>query len=278
MLELYEQYHLLFKSIIILAFAISLHWVLRRSIRMILSRLNDKGYQTTKINFIKNSLGFIIYGVAIVLIIQSIPELKSVGSSLLAGAGIFAAVIGFASREAFANIISGVFLVIYKPFQIDDIIEIENGQKGTVTDITFRHTIIKDFENRKIIIPNSKIGEATILNSSLDGDNIRKQINFTISYESSVDLAREIITQEIEKHPNCIDHRTQEELNGDENSPKVLVLMTAWETSAINMRAWVWANSNAEAFRLECDVLETIKKRFQEEGVSIPYPQMKIHQ
>lgn len=272
---IYQQYHILFKSLIIIFFAVALHAVLRRSIRLILSRLDDKGHQTTKINFIKHSLDFIIYGIAFVLIIISIPELKTLGKSLLAGAGIFAAIIGFASREAFANIINGVFLVIYKPFQIDDVIEIENGQKGIVTDITFRHTIIKDYENRKIIIPNSRIGNSTILNSSLDGDIIRKKINFTISYESNSDLAKQIIKETIEAHPLCLDERTAEQKK--ENTPIVLILMTDWLDSAVNLRAYVWTATNADSFMLKCDVLETIKKRFAEENISIPYPQLRVH-
>ncbi len=276
MFKYYEKFPILIQSLIILALAFFLHWFLRRSIRLVLSRLNDKGYQTTKINFIKNSLGFIIYGIALVLIILNIHLLRDLGKSLLAGAGIFAAIIGFASREAFADIINGVFLVIYKPFQIDDIIQLDDGLKGTVSDITFRHTVIEDFENRKIIIPNSKIGDSTIINSSLDDDLIRKQINFSISYESNEDLAKAIIREEIEKHPLCMDRRTLAEKKN--NVHIVPVLMTEWQASAVNLRAYVWTASYKDSFLLQCDVLDVIKKRFASEGISIPYPQLQIHQ
>ena len=258
--------------------AIFLHWFLRNSINRIIKRLDDKGYQTTKINFIKNSLGFIIYSIALMLVLLSVPSFEKRATSLLAGAGILAAVIGFASQAAFSNIISGVFIVIFKPFQIDDIVEIDGGLKGTVSDITFRHTVIRDFENRRIVIPNSKIADATLINSSLDEEKIRKRINFSISYESDVDLARKIITEECEAHPLCIDNREHGKKQGEIAPPKVLVLMTAWEDSSIKMCAWVWTASFADSFRLECEVLESVKKRFQEEGISIPYPQLQIHQ
>lgn len=273
-----EKYHVFLYALVVFSGAIFLHWFLRATINKIISRLDDKGHQTTKINFIKNSLGFILYTIASVLVFLAIPKLRALGGSLLAGAGILAAIIGFASQAAFANIISGVFIVIFKPFQIDDVIEIDGGLKGVVTDITFRHTVIKDFENRRIVIPNTKIADSTLINSSLDEEKIRKRINFSISYESDVDLARKIIIEAIEAHPLCIDNRNHEKAQGELNPPKVLVLMTAWENSSINLRAWVWTASNADSFRLECDVLEIIKKRFQTEGISIPYPQLRIHQ
>ena len=86
---------------------------------------------------------------------NSIPSLKNLGTALFAGAGVMAAVKGFASQAAFSNIISGVFVILFKPFRVGDIVQLTNGLKGKVTDITFRHTVIKDYENRRIIIPNS---------------------------------------------------------------------------------------------------------------------------
>lgn len=273
-----EKYHIMFYALAVFSGAFFLHWIFRNMINQIIRQLDDKGYQTTKINFIKNSLGFILYSIAIVLVFMAIPKLEKLAGSLLAGAGILAAIIGFASQAAFSNIISGVFIIIFKPFQIDDIIEIDAGLKGTVTDITFRHTVIKDFENRRIVIPNSKIADSTIINSSLDEEKIRKRINFSISYESDVDTARNIIQEVIEAHPLCIDNRKQEILEGETNPPKVLVLMTDWENSSINLRAWAWSENFQTSFRLQCEVLEEVKKRFKDAGISIPYPQLQIHQ
>lgn len=273
-----NQYHVFIYALVVFSGAIFLHWFLRNSISRIITRLDDRGYQTTKINFIKNSLGFILYSIAIVLVCMSIPKLEKLAGSLLAGAGILAAIIGFASQAAFSNIISGVFIIIFKPFQIDDLVEISGGLRGIVVDITFRHTVIRDFENRRIVIPNSKIADSTIINSTLDEEKIRKRINFSIDFKSDVNLARRIIIEEIEAHPLCIDNRSQEILDGEPNPPKVLVLMTEWKDSAINLRAWVWTATPADSFRLECDVLETIKERFGAEGIAIPYPQLQVHQ
>ena len=102
--------------------------------------------------------------------------MKSLGTALFAGAGILAVIVGFASQKAFANIISGIFILISKPFKMSDIIEFTDGKKGVVEEITLRHTIIKDYENRRIIIPNSIISEETIINSNIQDEKIRKHI------------------------------------------------------------------------------------------------------
>ena len=82
----------------------------------------------------------------------------------------------------------------------------------------------------------------------------------------------------IEEHPLCLDNRNHEIAEGEENPAKVQVLMTSWENSSVNMRAWVWTSNYADSFRLECEVLEEVKKRFQVSGITIPFPQLRIHQ
>lgn len=163
----------------------------------------------TNFSFLKNSIGFIMYTIAFIFIFYKIPYLKSIGAALFAGAGIVTVVVGFASQKAFANIISGIFILIFKPFKVTDIIELLEGHIGVVEEITLRHTIIKDYENRRIIIPNSSISEATIINSNIQDEKIRKHIIFSISYDSNIDKAMKIITEEAMAHPFTIDNRNQ---------------------------------------------------------------------
>ncbi len=251
-------------------------YVLRKSLRSI-KRYNDKkDIDNTKLIFIRNSLNFLIYTIAFVIISRTIPQLRDVGTSLLAGAGILAAIIGFASQAAFSNIISGVFIVLFKPFRVDDIIEFKDGLKGTVREITFRHTVIKDFENKRIIIPNTIISNDTIINSSIDDEMILKHIHFGIAYNADVDLAIKIIREEIEKHPLCMEKPMKMNESSAANENKVAVFMTSWESSAIQLRANVWTRNSAEAFELRSNVLYSIKKRFDKEGIEIPYPYQNV--
>ena len=124
---------------------------------------------------------------------MTIPKLKSLGVTIFAGAGILAAIIGFASQAAFSNIVSGIFIVIFKPFRVGDIVKISNLYSGIVEDITLRHTVISDFENKRLIIPNSVISAETIHNSNILDNKICNHIWYGISYDSDVDLATSII-------------------------------------------------------------------------------------
>ncbi len=121
-----------------------------RILRLFIGRL-VKGASTklkvdpTKYNFLKNAVEFIIYLVAIIVIFNSIPKLRSYGTALFAGAGVVAAIVGFASQSAFSNIVSGIFIVMFRPFRVGDRVRVGQLYTGDVEDITLRHTVIKDF-------------------------------------------------------------------------------------------------------------------------------------
>ncbi len=228
----------------------------------------------TNFSFIKNSVGFIIYTGSIIFIFLKIPYLKSIGTALFAGAGIIAIVVGFASQKAFSNIIGGIFILIFKPFKILDVIEFTNGQKGVVEEITLRHTIIKDYENRRIVMPNSIISEETIINSNIKDDNIRKHILFSISYDSNIDKAIEIIREEALKHPLIIDNRSKNEIDSD--APIVIIRVISLSDFSVDLKLYVWVKGNDDAFIVKCDLLKSIKQRFDNEGIEIPYPHRTI--
>jgi small-conductance mechanosensitive channel len=255
--------------------AILLSLILRKLLSVFITKYAKKlRTDPTNFSFIKNSVGFIIYTGAIIFIFFKIPYLKSVGTALFAGAGIVAVVVGLASQKAFANIISGIFILIFKPFKISDIIEFKDGQKGTVEEITLRHTIIKDYENRRIIMPNSIISEETIINSNIQDEKIRKHIIFSISYDSDIDKALEIIRDEVQKHPLLIDNRTKEEL--ENNDPVVIIRVISLSDFSIDLKAYVWSAGNDNAFILKCDLLKSVKQRFDKEGIEIPFPYRTI--
>lgn len=231
----------------------------------------------TNFSFLKNSISFLIYILALIFIFNHIPSLKSVGTTLFAGAGVFAAVIGFASQKAFSNIISGIFILIFKPFHVDDWIEISTKGKGRVEEITLRHTIICNNENRRIIIPNSIISEETIINSDLIDEKVRKHIEIPISLKSNINLAMDIIQEEAVKHPFCIDNRTNEQLKKEIPDPIVVVRLIRITDFSIILKAYVWTIGNDNAFLLECDLLKAVIERFEESSViDIPYPQQIV--
>lgn len=242
--------------------------ILNRAIHHRSEQLNE---DPTKFVFLKNSISFIVFTLAIIVIFLFTPALSDVGKGLFASAGILAATIGFASQKVFANILSGIFILIFKPFSVRDTIELKSDVlKGVVEEITLRHTVIRDYENRRIIIPNSVISESILVNSTISDKMIKKHVEFGISYDSDIDKARAIIQEEIANHPLYIDMRTEEEIQ--EGADKVLVRLVALADFSIQLRAYVWTNSNDDAFALQCQVFEAVKKRFDKEGIEIPFP------
>lgn len=260
----------------IIIFAYIFSFISRRiltvAIRRKSVRLNE---DPTKFVFLKNSISFIIYTVATIIIFLITPQLNDLGKGLFAGAGILAATIGFASQKAFSNILSGVFVLIFKPFSVKDTVELKSETlKGIVEEITLRHTVIRDYENRRIIIPNSLISETILINSSIVEEKIKKHIEFGISYDSDIDLARKIITEEVQKHPLFLDNRTKEEI--ESNTPPVLVRLIALSDFSVILKAYVWAKTNDDSWVLSCDVMESVKKRFDKESIEIPFPYRTI--
>jgi len=260
----------LVSSFIIMIVAVFVARLLTGFINQLIKREEQQSNpNTTQLNFLKNSIRIVIYIIAIIMIVNVIPPLKKIGTALFAGAGIIAAIIGFASQQAFSNVIGGIFIVLFKPFRIGDMVEIDDVM-GRVVDITLRHVVIRDLENRRIIIPNSRVSEEKIINSTIEDERVLKHINFGISYDSNIDKAMEIIRQEIEQHPYYLDNRTEEERRAGEQNIKVKVV--ALSDFSVDLRAYAWAQSSPKGLELEYDVLKSVKEHFDREGIEIPYP------
>lgn len=237
--------------------------------KAIKKRIEEQG-DPTSFKFLRNLAVFAVYFLGILFGTMAFPALRGVAQTALGGAGILAVVVGVASQEAFANLVGGVFIITFKPFKINDVVKISDDMVGTVTDITLRHTVMRNFENKMIVIPNAIINKEKLINYDLGDRKCCQWIEVGISYDSDIDLAKSIMMKECTAHPNLLDHRTPLEVaNGD---PKVLVRVIGLNESEVTLRAWAWAWDYASAFVLKCDVLESIKKRFDAEGIEIPFP------
>lgn len=266
------EHLLIFIGIIILTLLIAylVNKFFKRQIKKSTELMNT---DPTNFQFLRHLIIALIYIVGISISIYSMPELRVLATSLLAGAGVLAVAVGFASQHALSNIISGIFIVIFKPFRIHDRIKI--GDKfGVIEDISLRHTVIRDFENKRIIVPNSVISQEIITNSDFAEDTICKWIDISISYGSDLILAKSIMKDEILNHPLTIDNRTDNQKeNGEELAPVRVILLA---DSSVNLRGWAWAKDSGDAFKISCDLNESLKLRFDKEGIEIPFPHRTI--
>jgi small-conductance mechanosensitive channel len=136
------------------------------------------------------------------------------------------------------------------------------NEYGTIEDITLRHTVIRTWQNKRLIIPNSRISEETIINWTIGDLTVLWKVDFGISYDSDIDLARSIILDEINKHPDVM-HEEDREAN---------VRVTELGDFAVNLRATFWVSDRPTAWGTGAEIRESVKKRFDREGVEIPFP------
>ena len=205
----------------------------------------------------------IVYIVGFAILISHVFKVENVMTTLLAGAGIAGIVIGLAAQSTLSNTISGISLAIFQPFRIGDVLTIRDDY-GTVEDITLRHTVIKTWENKRLILPNSIISNEAIVNWSIRELPVLWHIDFGIAYDADIDLARMIILDEIDKHPDVMHEK-------DRN-----VRVTGLGDFSIDLRAYLWVRDRPTAWPTGCDIRESVKKRFDEEGVEIPFPYRTI--
>jgi small conductance mechanosensitive channel len=269
----YVKYGLIIVGTLVAAFILSkiLRALFTKFLQLASSKLN---VDPTHYSFLNNLISFVIYFGAFIFIFYTIPGLRALGVTLFAGAGVAAAVVLFASQQAFSNIINGIFIIVFKPFRVGDIIKVGTLNIGKIEDITLRHTVIRDFENRRIIIPNTVIGSETLINSSIRDEHICNFVEFGISYDSDINKAIEIIRDEAMKHPNYIDNRTREEKKN--NVHPVMVRVIGFGDSSVNLRAFIWSKDHMSGFILKCDLFKSVKERFDREGVEIPFPYRTI--
>lgn len=200
-----------------------------------------------------------IYIVGFLLVISRIPTLNSLAVTLLAGAGVAGLAIGFAAQDSLSNVISGIFLAVFNPFRVGDFIDF-NGEYGQIEDLTLRHTTIKTWDGRRIFVPNSIMGNQPIVNWSIADPVITYPVTVGIAYNADIDKAREIMLDVAMRHPLVLKNH------------EIAVRVTELGDFAVNLRLGVDVPKRDVAWTTACDIREAIKKRFDKEGIEIPYP------
>lgn len=268
-----------FNAIIIILLALLLQmtsrYLFKRAENNIEKRktIEDKRVRRTRLQLMKTVVSNFISILAIILILLPIPGFKTFSYSLLAGAGIAAIIIGFAAQKTLANIVAGMSIALYSPFRVGDKIKIleENGE---VEEINLRHTIIKTWDNKRIIIPNAMIAEKEIVNYSLKEEKMLRTLDMGISYDSDIDKSRKIMINLAKKHPDNLIFETIED--GKKVIKEPYVRVTNCGDFSVNLRLYFWVKDNPTGFKMQFELLESIKKAFDKEGIEIPFPYRTI--
>lgn len=245
-------------------------YLFRRSLR----RQGKLAIDETKASFVRQIVVAVVYIIGTAAVLSLIPGMEKVSNSILASAGIGAMAVGLASQDALSNIVGGLFIIFSRPFKVGDFVMVDDIVTGTVVEITLRHTVIRNAENRMILIPNSKMNSSTVVNSSYGETDTCAFVEVGVSYSTDLDRAMALMADEALRHPLITDHRSEADRKA--GVPQVVVRVMALGDSAITLRAWAWAATPGGAFTMKCDLLKSVKERFDREGIEIPYPYLNV--
>ena len=222
-------------------------------------------------HFLNSIIQGIIYVVGAILAVAMIPQLSRLTTTLLAGSGIIALAVSLSAQESLGNIVSGLFISLYHPFNVGDRIKlVSSGVVGYVESITLRHTVIKTLTNTRVTVPNSVMNKEIIENSNLVETIASYYVDVSISYDSDVDRARSIMADIVGNHPLYVDVRK------DMSEEKVPVLLRTFESSGIALRARVWTKTVDDNFKACSDIRIELLKQFRKAGIEIPYTKVEI--
>ena len=217
-------------------------------------------------DLLRKFAGAIIYATAVIL------ALDILGINVMpfvAGAGVAGIAIGFAAKDTLSNLIAGVLLIIDRPFEIGDRIEVWSAPVGSaswgdVIDIGLRATKIKTTDNIVIIIPNNEIMKRDIVNYTILSTEIRVRVNIGIAYDTNIEQAKDLIKKVA---------GTLEWVSKDQ-PPKVVV--RTFGESSVDLQLRVWINDARRRMDTISYITDKVKEAFDKSGIEIPFPKRDI--
>jgi len=202
---------------------------------------------------------------AILLLFVFIAALDQLGvdtTSLVAIVGAAGLAIGLSLQGSLQNFAAGVMLIVFRPFKVGDFVDAA-GQMGVIEEISIFSTTMRSGDNKEIIIPNGQIYSGAITNYSAK-ETRRIDLVFGIGYDDDMLKAKEIMEGILLSHESVL----------AEPVPAVAVAELADSSVNFNVRPWV---KSEDYWPVRADIIEQVKLAFDEQGISIPYPQMDIH-
>jgi small-conductance mechanosensitive channel len=188
----------------------------------------------------------------------------------VAGAGVLGVAVGFAAKDTLSNLIAGVLLIIDRPFEVGDRIEVWSAPAGSATwgdviDIGLRATKIKTTDNIIIVIPNNEIMKRDIVNYTIISSNIRVRINIGVAYDTDIDRAKKAIIG------------VASGLDWVLKDPAPRVVVRNFGESSIDLQLRVWIQDARQRINTISAVTDNVKAAFDREGIEIPFPKRDIH-
>lgn len=247
-------------KLIIGLFLLWIGWKIAKKVANIMNKtLEKRNVDATVRTFLDAFVEVILKGIVIYIFLEYV-GIKTTGiAALLASAGV---AIGLALQGSLSNFAGGVIILLIRPFNVGDYIE-GSGHAGTIEKIGMFYTHMTTVDNKLIFVPNGNLANDSIVNYSAK-ELRRVDLTFGVGYEQDVLKVKRILSSIVDAHELIL------------KTPEPFIALSAHGDSAVNFVVRVWVN-NRDYWKVHFDLLEAVKVKFDEEEVSIPYPQMDLH-
>lgn len=238
--------------------AVSINNMLRLAVERALVRGSRIQIDRTRVKFIAQLAQIIVYIIAFFVYARLIPALSNLGNAGLASVGVLSVVAGLAAQNTLGNLIAGISLLLYRPFNVGDRLQVAAPtglETGQIESLSLGYTIIKTDDNRRVVVPNSLMASQTTVNMTRDDVRAICSVTVPITHDSDLDRARAVLIEIARGNPKT------KQIAG--------CPVTHLDGAGVELTLSIWCDDSAAAGALKCDLLEAVKRRFAAEGLKI---------
>ena len=252
---------ILFKTLLALSILFASHIAGRIAQRLIGRGIESAKFPLSKLleTFLLATIYRMMLGLGLLIVLS---QLGVRIGPLLAGLGVAGFIVGFALQDTLSNFASGMMILAYRPFDVGDIVK-AGGVSGTVNQMTLVTTSILTFDNQRVIVPNTKLWGDVITNVTAETTR-RIDLTFSIGYSDDIDRAAEILEEIARDHPLVL------------SKPEATIRLHELGESSIDFIVRPWAKT-VDYWAVYWDITREVKRRFDAERISIPFPQRDVH-
>jgi small conductance mechanosensitive channel len=234
-------------------------WIARIVTRTLVKLMKRAKVEEDLVKFVSDVIYTLLYAIVIIASLERLGVKTTAAIAIIGAAGL---AVGLALQGSLGNFASGVMLILFKPYRVGDLVSLA-GHVGHVDAIKVFNTVIITLDGKKVIIPNGQITGSVIENLSTRG-KIRIDMVFGIGYGDDIGKAMRVMEEVVKAHPKVL------------AEPEPVVKLSELADSSVNFIVRPWSKTE-DYWDVKFDVTRRMKERFDEEGISIPFPQRDVH-
>jgi small conductance mechanosensitive channel len=246
----------IFYALLLLAIAWFLNRLIRKGIRTILLRDVEERIDRTAVHFVTKLVHISVYFLAFVFFAHLVPAIRHFGTALIAGFGVVSVVLALAAQNTLANVIAGIAILLYRLFKVGDTVQLQtlnSVETGALETLGLGYTIVRTFDNRRIVVPNSLMAAQATVN--LSDPRMMAIVSIGLDYGADVERARSILTEIAEAHPLV------REVVG--------CPVAELSSNGVMLSLRAWCDGVGDAGKVRVDLYEQAKTRYDKESIGI---------